>query len=364
MGPYRFVSAAFGTAASTLALLACAPRAKVDVEVRSDEIVFRTITLPEAKVSVGARTTQADADGRAELRVPSFELPLGAQSATVTISHDGRTGAQPVAFERPKIPARITIGTATPHEPGLTMRCLGVACAGETLSFGVDGTATLRVTAPPGSEGRIADTSFSASPLRERDVTVNLAPVLLALDVAAYGASAPQKRPEDIVPSPFALRVTSHDRETAELIVGISAPYVPTVVKALAKVREVPFRLGADPAKPEPHPHVVYRPRFERFEGSGTLADVDRVAFERIVERRKIASCGAYVAMVNGQVSGVSGGDVFEIDDIVTVYDRRTGKEVATRTFNGTSECREDFTTPGGPPKQEPAVVAWLLDWK
>ncbi len=74
-------------------------------------------------------------------------------------------------------------------------------------------------------------------------------------------------------------------------------------------------------------------------------------------KKDKIKSCG--VAIYGGPRISVIHDDIYDVDDVVSVYERRTGKLVATRSFVGTSDCPEALPQKE-PPKQDAAIDLWL----
>jgi hypothetical protein len=267
-----------------------------------------------AQIRVRDQTVRGEGpDTWPSLRFPALAFPAGAVTVPVDATLGARKGHLDLTFHRPPVPATVQMGTPA-GEPSFP--CAGPFCQGMLLRS-ADDTIQLQVKGAPGTVVEIEQQKVTLDGEKPATVKIELAKhVPDALDELAKDGwiDVPVKVTTDSTASDV-LRLSSR---------AVAASLEGRILAAAGS----PINLGGGDAAPVRGSLLfVKRDRTVVHLGGGSkLADVDRVAVVSPV-KRKLPAC-SYMGS-----GGFTGLDHAAVDDEIVVYDRRTGKERAKRTF-------------------------------
>lgn len=287
-----------------------------DVDLRHPGYV---VILVRAEMGTQLRARDQTAVGKGPDAWPLFSFPaLAFPAGTVTVAIDATLGARKghfdLTFHRPLLPATVQIGSL----PGeMSFPCAGPFCEG-MLARGADDTIQLTLKGAPGTVVEIEGQKLTLGS--------GEAPATVKLGLAKRVPDSLDELANDTwidVP----VKVTTDT--TAEDVLRLSSRAVAAGLagRILASVGSSIDLGGGDAAPVRGSLLFVKRDRTIGHVGGGSkLADVDRVAVATSV-KRGLKSC---------EYAGLGGSwSLYHtaVDDEIVVYDCRTGKERAKRTF-------------------------------
>jgi len=316
--------------------LSGADRVVASVKIGEDRFKIRSTSKPYAKHRGRDKKTGVS---RYEFKVDTFKA--GKHSIDWTFKHkDGRTKDLKVEFERKPMllaskPSRI--------------RCALTTCDGKLEPNG-----SFTMTADAGTNVKLGANALTAG---ADPVKMQLDLLPLALEHPAI--LKPTKQPSAKATLPLTLTLKDGTALTGELKWNKSGLRSILFAALWGATKKQPVRFKDEPAPPEKARRAMAVLTGETFLGApSSFHEIDLVAVIHGKSRDK--NCGKFTNRKTGAVKKF-GFTVYS--STVKVYDRRTGKRVASKTFKGSRpRCPKNFTSriPNGTYPSRLERTKWL----
>lgn len=335
-------------------VVACKKPAKVEVVSFHERaptygqatMTFEVKTAPGARIEYLSRSTYASATGEARLEFPADKVvakPGGKGQIYLNVQPPKeakmKSFAGPCLFDWP----------AAVKVEGETISCGSRLCRGKLDKY----SPRLELEVDPGTTVEV-DGQRLPSTGPKISTTLDLGKRALAAPVSVLG----KDRSKYTFDVPITFTFPDKTKLEGKLpATGSALSFVNTQLGAVAKG---PVLFGGEAARPSANKSlVVYSILGSKVLGAATtVADLDLVSATKTTTRS--LSCGSYRSRNTGNVVGM---DRTLHDEEVSVYERRTGKLVATKRFASTVPSCPDVVRPGAGINGYPdsrAVEAWL----
>lgn len=306
---------------------------KVLTDGPKEKVVLDIQTEPGVEVSTytGSRNAvTADATGKATLTVDwdaygadkTFYISGNKTEKRLVGRPRFRYGSVSVTLKRPpgvKITPSATTSSTSTYGTRASVACVGgKSCTGTianslTLTLtDVDAGTTVDYA---GTKGRTATRTISLSP----DVGQYLGAVSLADIFKEYPVSS----------FDLPLKLEFSDGTTVQTKANLPANALrPALGSTFSKLSQGPVRFPGDGDGPVGSRSLLLVPKGTLFGDATKMADLDLVAV--VTDKTRTLSCGSYRGAITGKITTL---DRNLYDGEVKVYERRTGKVRASRTF-------------------------------
>lgn len=344
-----------------LLLLACTPKARLrtetkqsgatlEVKIEVDPPAEGTLTfkgnptfekLGPQKVSRGQSLT---------LSVPVGGLPVGANNIAMHFEGEGRGPKtdQPLTFDRKAATPEMRFTATASKAGGAMLPCTGGPCMASTLPFGADGKMYVDISNCDGCTVEAGSQKLT--------VKGDAFPAAIDMMNAIAGVSVVGSTGISNIKIPFKVTQGSDSGESS--MEGTASTLLTPILK---RVAQGPLPITGDTPKPAPKAAILVRNDaglFFRAVGATTVRDADLIGIVA-VSTKTLGSCGIYEGTVSKQKVDVSHtGETYDI----TMYDRRTGKNVARRSFpyqdKGCADTLVAKTVTSSPNEEQ--ITAWV----